>query len=404
MVKLLLRIKQFIMAAGLPGVLLLFFPIIILIVTRRRVLTEATTVDASSTVQIVFIGLCSLVLTHFLFRNSKVLITKILFNSPLVFFLLYIILCFFSAFWSPNSFLTLYRSLECLVFLVLIVVVLSNLVQRYSLDTIILWSIYFAFWNLIIDMFYRFKITGFNPFTLPFRPSRLFFPLFFFLILFLGKKTLPKLLSVVVSILGFSNKIFFGVALGFLSFLLGDIKNKLLFFLVIILLGFLIAYIGVDELLLNTVFYGRDSVGIEDSSGRNYVWNYLIEKGQEKPILGFGFAAGELFLLSNALFDGAINAHNSFVSAFVNIGIIGVILILLFFVGVFKLVISYKFPKEKWKPALIGSVIMVFVVSMAAPGIGSRVYGSWIPSIYIIVLVIALKFKFQYLKSNLKSY
>ena len=82
-------------------------------------------------------------------------------------------------------------------------------------------------------------------------------------------------------------------------------RNKIIFVFFGISLFFIIAFFGFDEVLLNSLFYGRDSIGLEDASGRKQVWKYLINAGLEKPLIGYGFASGELSLLSVSSWKGA---------------------------------------------------------------------------------------------------
>lgn len=383
--------RRFLFAVGLPGALLIFYPLLIVLVTRGRGLSNAANVDSSSLIQIAFVVICTFIIQRDLRSRPQRFLRKMLFGSPLLIFLIYILFCFLSALWSNNYFLTLYRAFECLIFLLLITTTVKKLIERYDYETVIKWTIWFAFWNLFIGILLRIKVSGIASITIPFKASRLVFPLFFFIIVILGKKLIPKVLSLFLIIIGLSNKIFIGVVLGSLGFFKGSVRGKLFIVFVLIGLGFLVANIGLDNLLLNTLFYGRDSVGLEDSSGRNKVWSYLLSKSRARPLLGYGFATGELELLTNSSFKGAINAHNSMISALISVGYSGLILLGIFFISIFNMVFKLKVKSKKTKVAFISTAILIFVVSMSAPGIGGRVYGSWIPSIYLISLIVGLK-------------
>lgn len=389
--KLFYKLKFFIWAAGLPGALLLFYPLLIVFVTRGRVLENASSVDGSSVIQIAYLGLCTVVLFREYISKPQGFLKKILFRSPFLFLIGYIIICFLSTLWSSNLFLTFYRSFESLIFLLLITMTIKKLIEDYDYSTVIKWSIWFAFWNLFVGILFRLKLVGLSAISIPFLPSRLFFPLFFFLIISLGRKTLPKVVTISIAIIGLSNKIFIGIALGLLSLTHGSLKNKITFIFIVILILFVVAYYGFDKLLLDTLFYGRDSVGIEDASGRKQVWSYLISKSKENPIFGFGFVSGEIQLLNASAFKGAINAHNSIISALINVGYSGLVVLGLFFISVFNLVFRLKVKSKKTKSAFIGTIILIFVVSMSAPSLGGRVYGAWIPSVYLISLIVGLK-------------
>ena len=394
--KLFLKLKGFITAAGMSGVLLLFHPVLILFVTRKKVLSNAAIVDTSSAVQIVFLAVCAFVIFRELALFKQALLKKMLLKSPFKYLLFFNAFCFLSAFWSSNVFLTMYRSIECLVFLLLITITIKKIIQKFSYSLVIKWTIWFAFWNLFVGILLRLKLAGLGGVSIPFIPSRLFFPLFFFIIIIMGNKLLPKVITGFLVLIGFSNKIFIGITLGLLSFYSGSSKAKTYVVILSFVICFLIMYFGLDELLLNTIFYGRDSVGLEDASGRKQLWTYLLNKGYESPYFGYGFVAGELELI-NTVFEGAINSHNSIISAFINVGALGVIFLVLFFISVIKTTYSLKVKNKKTKVAFLGSIILIIVVSMAAPGIGGRVYGSWIPSIFIISLIIGSKKHYNYI-------
>ena len=185
--KLFLKLKGFITAAGMSGVLLLFHPVLILFVTRKKVLSNAAIVDTSSAVQIVFLAVCAFVIFRELALFKQALLKKMLLKSPFKYLLFFNAFCFLSAFWSSNVFLTMYRSIECLVFLLLITITIKKIIQKFSYSLVIKWTIWFAFWNLFVGILLRLKLAGLGGVSIPFIPSRLFFPLFFFIIIIMGR-------------------------------------------------------------------------------------------------------------------------------------------------------------------------------------------------------------------------
>lgn len=387
--------KNYFTAAGITGALLLLYPVLIMLLTRKRALDEAASVDASAGIQILFIGFCFFIITT-QYSKHKILYKKMLIQSPSFFLILYTVLGFLSFLWSSGPTLTLYRSFECLTFLLLITDVMIKLMTRYDYKTIVKWVIFFALWNLSVDIILRLKTMGASYFSNPFAASRLFFPLFFFIFLILGRKKIPKLIMLVFAVLGLSNKVFFGIAGGLSSFAFGKTKYKIIFVSVTVTIMLAVSYIGLDNVLLNTLYYGREATGLEDSSGRDAIWTYLYEKGMEQPFFGYGFSAGEVNLLSKNVDFQAINAHNTFISAFVNSGAVGLTILILYFLAALKMGFSKFFPKDKWRTAVLASMIMVVIVNMAAPGIGGRVYGAWTPSVFILTFFIAMKIKFKH--------
>jgi O-antigen ligase len=108
----------------------------------------------------------------------------------------------------------------------------------------------------------------------------------------------------------------------------------------------------------------------------------------KRPLCGYGFVAGE----TEALSEGgaaAITAHNVFLSAFLSVGIVGPLLFLAFFGWLIHVSLRSDLPGN-WRPALLGTTIMVLITSIASPGLGARVYGAWVPSVLICMAISTL--------------
>lgn len=83
---------------------------------------------------------------------------------------------------------------------------------------------------------------------------------------------------------------------------------------------------------------------------------------------------------------GAINGHNSFISASISLGYAGIILLLIFFLKMFCTTFSRYIPPE-YRAPLIGCFLVGFLQCMGNPGLGSRVYGGWIPVMFLFTLI-----------------
>ena len=105
---------------------------------------------------------------------------------------------------------------------------------------------------------------------------------------------------------------------------------------------------------------------------------------EQNPI-GYGFFAGEPYILYQH-YAGVINGHNSFFSAAMGLGYVGIILLLIFFIGMFRVTFSQCIPR-KYRQSLIGCFFVGFLHCMGNPGIGSRVYGSWMPVMLLFTLI-----------------
>ena len=89
-----------------------------------------------------------------------------------------------------------------------------------------------------------------------------------------------------------------------------------------------------------------------------------------------------------------IGMHNGFLSAYVGTGIIGLVLFSLFMLKTFFLPIRGNIPKS-YKTVLIASMCVVLIHTLGNPGLGFRVYGTWMPAMYIVVLTIAFHLHFK---------
>ena len=149
-------------------------------------------------------------------------------------------------------------------------------------------------------------------------------------------------------------------------------------------------------LLKNTVFIDRSEISVENTSGRDQVWNLGFEWIKERPFTGYGFVAGETYLVRvKEERTQVIGMHNSFMSALVDEGVFGFVFMLLFFLGMFRVTFSRYIPIQ-YRPALIACFIGAFVHSMGNPGIGFRVYGSWMSAMYVCVLLCSIYVQNKY--------
>lgn len=105
----------------------------------------------------------------------------------------------------------------------------------------------------------------------------------------------------------------------------------------------------------------------------------------ERFPFGLGFFAAEPYVIY-AKKMAAISAHNSLFSAGMGLGIPGIILISLFFMSTGAIVFS-KYILPNYRAIVIGCFSVAFLHCMGNPSIGSRVYGAWMPCMYMFVLI-----------------
>jgi O-antigen ligase len=202
-----------------------------------------------------------------------------------------------------------------------------------------------------------------------------------------------KYLILFISIFSFSNTAYIGMFFGAISLREGSQKLKAWFYLGALGLLFTLLFVDMETILQNTVFYGKEGVGMEHTSGRDKVWTYALETIEEKPLTGYGFVSGEIFKIFSE-FKGAIGAHNGLVSAIIGCGIIGGILFIIFFLQLLFFVKKAAIP-PLIKSTFLGTIILISVHTLGNPGIGSRVYGTWMPAMVAITFVVGFCYVLQ---------
>lgn len=401
--KKLIPIKDLLLGAGLPGLLLFFRNILLFFVTRKRDLENYSSVDDSALIQISFLIVVFCVTCYLLYQDPK--IARFIYSKPQIFLFIYIVICFISMLWTPNIFITGYRAFESLTYLLLISLVTYNLVSRLNIQNIIEWSMLWIIWEIFWTVATKTKLAGLDYILLPFGASRLTVPMFFFFALLLVQRSYFKYIVFIFAVFAVSNKIYFGITFGLLGFFFGNSKYKTLLLFAITSILVMMLFVTPEQLLKETLFYGRESVSITNTSGRDKIWTIAWEAFLQKPFFGYGFVEGETAILYSK-FRGAISTHNFFFSGLLGTGILGTVFLLLYFWSTFKVASSTYFPINKWRPAMVSTFIMSLIISLTAPGIGGRVYGSWIPVVLIISLISGLQFKFKIISKiqNIKNY
>jgi hypothetical protein len=386
----LLPLKTLIGRAGWAGYLLLGLEVMRVASIRGREFSEYAEIDGSAILQMAYVGLCLLYGTYHWARSPQRGAFYLLKATPVLALALYTGIGALSSLWSINPMLTFYRSIECLSYIVLIAIVCDNLNLHCSRQEFVEWLVLWSMWFLAWDLIRVVRLMGLEVFAsdYAFRAGNYGLSMVFFLTLFVSRRRLFVLITLAFMVLSGANTAYFGVFLGLIPGLcVGDRRFQVaLFFLVGLgILAFL--WMGSD-VAQYTLFYGKPGMGVEQTSGRDQVWRYSLDYGMNRLLCGYGFVAGETQVLSTGG-GAAITAHNVFLSALLSIGIVGPLLFLVFFAWLVYVSLRSDIPRN-WRPAFLGTTIMVFVTSVASPGLGARVYGAWVPSVLVCMAVSAL--------------
>lgn len=369
-------------AAGICGWLLIARPAIYLIFSRQRELNAYATVDASALVFIIYAVLCFFFSLRELNNKETDFGRSLIYRSPLFWFVLYTVLGAFSMLWSVNFELTGFRAFECFSMLALIIAIVQKLFEQDDFDIIIRWTLLYVtvdiVFSLIRTLFYTTDV------MMLLQTSQMMSTVFFFMALYDAHKRWYHFLIMAMAIFSMSTTAYIGMALGCISLFWGKKKYRIHVLIGTIILGCVIAIVGPYKFVKETVFFEKETISLHETSGRDKIMNVAVDALLQKPE-GYGFFAGEPYLLY-AKRLGAINGHNSLFSAAIGLGIPGIVLISIFFLGMFRIVLS-RHIKAEYKPALIGCFMVAFLHCMGNPGLGSRVFGSWLPVMFLCTLV-----------------
>lgn len=377
--------KNFLKAAGYPGMLLIGRNILLILVQRKRDFEEVASIDTSASIQIIYSIICFAVAMNFILRDSlsKQLINK----TPLKILLLFHLFAMLSFFWSMQPSMSIFRAFEAITYSLLILATFSSLNKNNSTIEMLHWLVLYIVLVILLSALGRARIWGLNFVSIDSLMSEQFNSTpFFYLALLLPIARISKYLILFISIFSFSNTAYIGMFLGGFALHEGSNKIRSLFYVGVLALLSVMFFVDSDTILMNTLFYGREGVGLEYSSGRDKIFDLAVDAIKEKPLTGYGFVAGETYVI-NSSFKAAINAHNGLASAMIGMGVLGALLYVLFFIGILAFVKKAKL-HPLFKSSFLGSVILISVHSLGNPGIGSRVYGTWMPSMVAITFII----------------
>lgn len=385
-------ISKFLNIVGLPGAMLLVYHLLMLFLTRQRSFDDVGVVDVSATAQIIlaifafFIAVREYLKNHF----TRILVWK----SPLKWLLFYGFWGMITTLWSVDPAMTVYRAFESIAFLLLLVAIISRLYKLLNIRQIIQWVMYYAVFVIIINLFKRWYAYGLDLSVHTLLMEQMGSTPYFFLALLLPVGWLVKLMVLPISIFSLSNIAYVGMLLGTVALFKGNRRLRILFLIGFAAVLIAIFYFGFNQFLMNTVFYEKKGIGFEYTSGRNqiikYGWNAILKQ----PFTGYGFMSGETFII-NEQFKGAIGAHNGLLSALLGGGFPAVFLFMMLFLQMSKTANSRYLPAQ-YKAVFLATVILITIHTMGNPGIGSRVYGTWIPSVMILTLISMVQFHYKY--------
>lgn len=363
------------------GWLLLLNPIIYLVFSRQRDLNDYSAIDTSAIIFILYSLVAFIMGIKVIYRTNSEFGKDIIKSSPIVVFIIYTVLCFVSALWSVNFKLTAYRAFECLAMTLLIVSVIQQLFETGDCRYVIYWSLFLCTWYVLWDILRSFQWAT-NIWEI-FQASQMFATTFFFMALYTTPWRWYNWLIFVMSIFSMSTVAYIGMAIGSISAFFNKGKTKFIALAGAFILLIAVLAVGPYTILKDTVFNDKESISINETSGRDYLLEITLKTLEENP-WGQGFFAAEPYVLYKAHF-GAISAHNSLSSAAMGMGYPGIAIFAIFLIAMWVVTFS-KYIDSRFRAILIGCMCVAFLHCIGNPSVGTRVYGAWIPGMYIFVL------------------
>lgn len=127
-----------------------------------------------------------------------------------------------------------------------------------------------------------------------------------------------------------------------------------------------------EDMIKHYVFYGKDETTINSGTGRKEIWNAYWEMIKEKPVLGWGFLVGERMLSTVFSFEvQVISAHNSFMSAIVGMGVVGLMFFINFIIDWLKILYRKSIRHNQFALTLLPAFVVFFVNTNSFPAIGT---------------------------------
>ncbi len=377
-------LRHLIRQAGWYGYLLLMEPLLEFLTSRGR-RGGYDTVDSSAILQIAYTMLIFIFAVRYLMLSCGKRALVFMFKRPTVYLLLYILMCILSFVWSEKPLYSAFMSFQCLSYLILLIVILdrlrNNCTAQDMVEWVMLWIVWQIFWGTALRMFRW----GF--FHNIFFTERLQTGIFIFLAIYISKRKLFKWIVMAFALFSGSNKIYAGMIPGALLGIFS--KNRKIKVVSSVGAAVLISgliYFGLEPVLQESVFRGRAGVGMEYTSGRDWMWEQSLDLIREKPFLGYGFVSGE----RDKIFVGGgvntISVHNMLLSAAFGVGIIGPLLLFLYFAETTILCFGKNLPWD-WLIGFLATIGISFVFSMTGPGLGGRVYGSWVATVFVMTMI-----------------
>lgn len=381
-------------STSVAGWVLMCRPLITLLFSRNRDLSAYSAVDATAFIFIVYAIVASIVGYRQIRGSNSLIGIALLKRSPIYLFLLYCVLGVVSMIWSVNPMLTGFRAFECTAMMLLIVAVIQDLFERGGIEYAIYWTMAYCTYLCIMDIVSVAKWS--TNFWDLIAASQMVSTVFFFFALYIRPRRWYNYLIMILAFFSMSTVSYVGMAIGMIS-AFWEKRSRVLTIAVAYCLLLVAIWVGPYKLFKDTIFFDKNEISLQETSGRDHLYEATLESVNEHP-WGLGFFSAEPYILYQKNL-GAISAHNSLFSAGLGMGIPGIVLMALFFFAMGKISFSRYIP-ENLRAIVIGSYLGATVQCMGNPSVGTRVYGAWTTCMFVYVFISMLYVYEKYYKTE----
>ena len=378
-----LGILQTLRGYSLSQWIVLLFPLFLFAVHRKRDEGDVAVVDSSAFIQIGLTAFCGVWMVNRLLHTLRA-IERILVHTPLRWLLMYVVLAVLSIAWSDAPQLTAFRSVQLCVFLLVVVDAIASMrgPQEMIRFQLLYAALVVALWQLP-GLQGGLSLWAIHSSDVPGTVVAAVFVGF----LARGRAWRILHLCVVAAAVLATSTGFMLACTGGLIVVLLLMRGRAAGLGVMMLCGLVLAVVLLPQYANSVYFFGKNEGQIVSGTGRLPIWQWILEERvSARPMLGFGFAQGEVQArLYNIGGFRMMHMHNAFMSAIVNLGLAGVTLWAMTWGAMARR--AWKVPDPRARLAMMGTVVAVFLNTGSMESFTAPLTMPWIAHVMFFVLL-----------------
>jgi hypothetical protein len=354
--------------------IVLLFPLFLFAIHRKRDEGDVAVVDSAAAIQIGFTCVCGVWMLNRLLHALQGF-ERILVNTPLRWLMMYCVLAVLSSAWSGMPSLTAFRSIQLVVFLLVVVDSIASLRDAqemikfqllYAAMVVLFWQLPGLANGIELRSLHTSDVAGtivaavFVGFLVRGRQWRML-----------------HLLIVALALLSTSTGLFFACIGGLIVVLL-LMRGRAAGLGVMLLCGVILGAVILPQYINSVVFFGKNEGQIFSGTGRLPIWQWVLEERvATRPVLGFGFGEGEVQArLYNVGGFRMMHMHNAFMSAIVNLGVGGVALWALMWAAMIRA--AWVIRDHRARLAMMGGATAVFLNTISMESVTAPLSMPWV--------------------------